>query len=381
MNLKIWLFRHIPLFRRIGSLKVAPAVINENRQMRKAFDCYDDGDIPPMLNGETKTVFKTAFAKFNWQQHRQMHLWREFLGCDISLVKKANRKLPAPNSPIVICVIKNDMARLPVLLDHYRKIGIQRFAFMDNGSTDGTFELLHEQPDVDLWLSRKPYTTDRREAWITRLLAHYGFDRWYLCVDSDELFVYFDCETTSIDKFVMSCECRNERRVRSLMLDMYCDKPMPLDDDGEDIRRTYCYFDTNTYTTTAKEKLDEVRGGPRSRILSHGDAAKFLLTKYPLFKFMQGDIQGFSHFQFPYDENYGLECRSALLHYKFLANDMEKYIQRAQQGNYASGSLEYKEYAQRLGDGKKISFFDPTFSKPYKSSESLRQIKELAGWR
>lgn len=381
MSPKVWLFRHIPLFRRLGSLKDAPSVIGENWQMRRAFDCYCDGDIPPVLDSEARSVFKAAFAKFNWQQHRQKRLWQKFIECDMSLVKNAVGPIPEPNSPIAVCIIKDDMARLPSFLEHYRSLGILRFAFMDNGSTDGTFELLCEQPDVDLWLSRTSYETERREAWITRLLAHYGFDRWYLCVDSDELFVYTDCETTPIGEFVEACQRRGERRARSLMIDMYSNEPMPLADDGEDIRKTYRYFDIGPYTTVAKEKLDEVRGGPRSRMLSSGGAAKYLLTKYPLFRFTRGDIQGFSHFQFPYDENYGLECRGALLHYKFLANDMEKYIQRANQGNYASGSLEYKEYARRFGNGRKVVFYDPAVSRPYDSSKSLRQIKELTEWR
>ena len=79
MSSKVWLFRHIPLLRRLGSLKDAPSVISENRQMRRAFDRYCDGDIPPVLNSEARSVFKVAFAKFNWQQHRQKRLWQKFI--------------------------------------------------------------------------------------------------------------------------------------------------------------------------------------------------------------------------------------------------------------------------------------------------------------
>lgn len=381
MNARTWLFRHVPVFRRLGSLKDAMGVAAENKAMRAAFDCFEVGGNEPELSIEVKEVSKDAFARFNWQQHRQMHLWRSFLDCGIERVGLVDGQLPDLDSPIVICVIKDDMARIGAFLEHYRMLGVERFVFMDNGSTDGTFELLQDQPDVDLWLCRVPYTTERREAWITRLLAHYGFGRWYLCVDSDELFVYPGCEFAPIRKFVAACEGRGERRARSIMLDMYSDKPMPLEDDGDDIRKTYRFFDVDTYETVAKEKLDEVRGGPRSRMLSSGGAAKFLLTKHPLFRFDRGDVQGFSHFQFPYDDNYGLECRSALLHFKFLANDMAKYIERANQGNYASGSLEYKEYARRLGGGQRVVFYDEAISRAYETSESLLQIEGLNEWR
>ena len=383
ISAKVRLFRNVRLARRVAGLLDGRGVLRENRAMKKAFDSYLDNKDTPRLDESTVNAFKKAFSRFNWQQHRQKHLWYEFLHCDIKLEKSASEFTEkCPQRPIVICVIKDDLSRLSAFLDHYRSLGIAGFAMLDNGSTDGTFELLRGQQDVDLWRCTTPYTTERREAWICRLLAHYGFNRWYLCVDSDELFAYPYYEESTIEEFICACERRRIRRVRAMMLDMYSNKPMPLSDNGDDIRTTYRYFDVDSYTMILREKSDELRGGPRSRVFSDGDSSmpKFLLTKYPLFYFKQGDIQGSSHFQFPYDDNYRQECLAVLMHYKFLARDAAAYIQRAVQGNYASGSQDYKRYASRLENDGGIMFFDKRYSREFTSSLSLLQLKELSSW-
>ena len=54
-------------------------------------------------------------------------------------------------SPVVILCVKNDLKRIQMLVGHYRKLGIKRFAFLDNGSDDGTYEWLLEQRDTELY--------------------------------------------------------------------------------------------------------------------------------------------------------------------------------------------------------------------------------------
>jgi hypothetical protein len=41
--------------------------------------------------------------------------------------------------------VRNEILRLPQTLAHYRKIGVARFFIVDNGSTDGTREILAAQ--------------------------------------------------------------------------------------------------------------------------------------------------------------------------------------------------------------------------------------------
>ena len=38
-------------------------------------------------------------------------------------------------------VLRNEFQRLPIVLKHYRALGVQHFLIVDNGSTDGSLEL------------------------------------------------------------------------------------------------------------------------------------------------------------------------------------------------------------------------------------------------
>ena len=91
-----------------------------------------------------------------------------------------------------------------------------------------------------------------------------------------------------------------------------------------------------------------------------------MLTKYPLFYFIKGDIQCGSHFQYPFSPNCGVPCTTALLHYKFLKSDLEKYMDRVKLGNYANGSEEYKKYIEVYNKGKNISLYNEKIYKIYK---------------
>ena len=57
--------------------------------------------------------------------------------------------------------VRNEILRLSQTLDHYRKIGVSRFFVIDNGSTDGTRELLTAQPDCHVFLTRNSYSEAR----------------------------------------------------------------------------------------------------------------------------------------------------------------------------------------------------------------------------
>lgn len=83
-----------------------------------------------------------------------------------------------------------------MLAGRYRRLGVKGFAFLDNGSDDGTFEWLPEQEDTDLYRCFEKYRTAVEEGWINRTASYYGFDSRLILTDSDELVVYEGMETT-----------------------------------------------------------------------------------------------------------------------------------------------------------------------------------------
>ncbi|MDP2083648.1 MAG: glycosyltransferase family 2 protein, partial [Gemmobacter sp.] len=52
---------------------------------------------------------------------------------------------------LLCCCLRNERVRLPFFVEYYRKLGINHFLFIDNGSDDGSREWLAEQADVSVW--------------------------------------------------------------------------------------------------------------------------------------------------------------------------------------------------------------------------------------
>ena len=100
---------------------------------------------------------------------------------------------------ILICLVKNDLERIKEFYNHYMKLGVKNFVFIDNDSTDGTYEFLCEHSNVSVFQISEQYSTVRRQAWISKVMAYYGYNHWFLIVDSDEFLVYNDFEHKKID--------------------------------------------------------------------------------------------------------------------------------------------------------------------------------------
>ncbi|PWJ21981.1 glycosyltransferase family 2 protein [Jannaschia seohaensis] len=60
-------------------------------------------------------------------------------------------------APSILSMMRDEMHFLPAWLDHHRRIGVAQFVVLDDGSGDGTAELLAAQPDVVMLRSRYGY--------------------------------------------------------------------------------------------------------------------------------------------------------------------------------------------------------------------------------
>ena len=273
---------------------------------------------------------------------------------------------------ILVCLIKNERKRIEGFLNHYRKIGIRHFAFLDNVSIDGTKEFLMRQKDTNVYSVSDNYTTIRREAWLNRVFSYFGYKHWFVCVDSDELLAYPNCERMTIQEFIA---LKKKKRLPAVMVDMYPNTDvLECVDKDQDTYERFSYFDIDTYYKISDYKYEAVYGGPRKRVFSSAENDfNCRLTKYPIFYYEKGDFQGCSHYQFPFKKNYSSEFSVALLHYKFFQSDIEKYKERAKSGNYSSGSLEYKAYASRIESNSPLIFYFEG-SEKMRSSDDLRRL-------
>lgn len=316
-----------------------------------------------------KKEWKKAFLRFLCYQPEEEEVVTAFYSMPLKPLKMVEFDT---DLPIVISIQKNEKYRVTKFLEHYRKIGLTQFVFIDNNSDDGSKEYLLEQENVSVFLAEDEYKTNRREAWINRVIDQYGFYRWYIIADIDELISFTGIEQKSVIDLIKQCERRRIKRIRGMLVDMYPEKYTRTEQ--IDPYAEYIYFDTDTYVEEKYWKFRVVRGGFRKRIYN----SNALLTKYPIVYMEPGDVQGKSHFLFPYHKNWKSECIIAILHYKFLPNDIDKYRSIAQNGSYFNGSAQYKEYIKVIDNQSRIrdSLLSDNSHK-LETSDDLKKIKYI----
>lgn len=292
-----------------------------------------------------------------------------FANSKIKVVRKSSPCVE--ENPIVVLCIKNDLKRIQMLVDHYRSLGVEKFAFMDNGSDDGTFEWLMDQSDIDLFRCYEPYRTAVKEGWINRIVSHYGFDRWYIVTDSDELLVFQGMEEHSLSDLVKAVIQKGYKRIEGLTLDVYTEGE--LFGKSEDIRKDYKWIDTDSYkevdAAAGVYKIKRFVGGPRDRLMKSGTP----LSKYPLVYWEKGTISDNAHFQYPHDLICASPCLAGILHFKFIDKDFDIYEKRAQKNSGFTRGAYYKEYMEFIKNQDNTSFIYEG-SVEFNSSSVLKKI-------
>ncbi|WP_460954017.1 glycosyltransferase family 2 protein [Spirosoma litoris] len=356
----------------LESLKNIRHILLIRKQLINSFRNYKNNEDLLGIDEKTLKSFKKGFLKYIWIEPSRTNLAINFLKNDIVPAKITfDRTKVESNDVIILCLVKDDIERIKVFVKHHKDIGVKYFAFIDNMSTDGTFEFLCDQKDVNVYKCNSPYSTLNRETWINRIIAHYGINRWYLCLDSDELFSYIGMETIKINKLIEKVKEQKISRVRSIMIDMYSANGVFKNlNTSLNIKEVYNYFDTNSYKYIKGLKYEAIVGGPRNRMFNlNNPEQQITIVKHPLFYFSNGDIHGNSHFLFPYDKNYNLPCIGIILHYKFLESDLERYVKRIAEKSYYNGSAEYANYLSVYKQDENLTFmykgsvcFDNSFS-------------------
>ncbi|XDA96884.1 glycosyltransferase family 2 protein [Sulfitobacter sp. LCG007] len=225
---------------------------------------------------------------------------------------------------LVFCCLRNEAVRLPFFLKYYRDMGVSRFFVIDNGSDDGSAELLKSQPDVEYFHTLASYTgSSAGRLWMQELCDRYGVGHWCLTVDVDELFTFPGAEAIKLGDLVTWLDFEGSEGVFCPFLDLYSDLPLSKTQyrAGQDFREICAFFETDTYDVGPSESPPflRVRGGPRGTIFQRGggDAARGgpMMRKVPLMKWREGFSYIFSTHSHRFSQLSGLS--GALLHFKF----------------------------------------------------------------
>ncbi|HET6521978.1 MAG TPA: glycosyltransferase family 2 protein, partial [Geminicoccaceae bacterium] len=166
---------------------------------------------------------------------------------------------------VLLSVLRNELPRLAWFLDHYRRLGVGRFVLVDNGSDDGTTELLEAAPDVVLYRTEDSYALAAYGVrWLNRLLESHDGAGWWLHVDADEALVFPGSERRGLRDLVRHLAGKGHEAMFAVMLDMF---PERLDGAGG----RYDWFDPPPAVREAPVcPYREVSGGARQRLFGRG---------------------------------------------------------------------------------------------------------------
>jgi hypothetical protein len=263
-------------------------------------------------------------------------------------------------APILLFVtVRNERVRLPYFLEYYRKLGVDHFVVIDNGSDDGSREYLTAQPDVSLWATGAGYRQARYGMdWLMYLLRRHGSGNWCLTVDVDEFLVYPFCETRPLRALTDWLDNAGVRAFAAMMLDMYPKGAMHEQPyrEGQNPFEIAQYFDSGNYMIRRNWPYLNlwIQGGPRARLF-FGDQPKKApaMNKIPLVKWDASYAYVSStHMLLPrglnlaYEATGGEKASGCLLHAKFLDTFALKAEEELRRGQHYAESHEYRAYRE-----------------------------------
>lgn len=313
---------------------------------------------------------------------------KHFVPPKITLVKNFNfqkldnRKIPHNTKEIrAFMCIRNEILRLPWVLEYHRTIGIERFIIVDNGSTDGSAEYLLSQNDVHCFHTTESYSKSGWGlTWTNFILNTFGAGHWCLVIDADELFIFPFCETRKLNSLINHLEALGLQSVLSIVIDMYSKVPIKeaFYNSGESFLEICQYFDATTYRALQVPAYPPVQvyGGPRERVFWSNKKVDFhspTMSVVPLIKWQAGYEYTCGRHRVNMPLNFAFFW-GVILHFKFFHDFHERIEKEVDRGEHFDGAREYNMYLQYLKNNPDLTFYYEG-SQLYKDSKQLVNLK------
>jgi len=325
----------INIYKSEGWEKLIPFVLKNNKDIKVPFD---KSNKIVTFDNRKKKVIRNRLNRFRKDGESKA----EFIDYDVR---------DDINEIRLFSVVKNEMLKLPQFMDYYRKLGVNRFFMIDNGSTDGSKEYLNKQEDVEV-----VFETDEsfyfERIWVHTLLERYGKGNWCILADIDEMFIYPDYENKTLPQLCQYLDANGWNALDCLLVDMYANasvKDSNFEPDQYPLLKFH-YFDKNTHELSDNKKIKEnnsgmevYRGGVHKRIFSR----HCQLNKVPLIKF-DGKMKFMSNGHCYLKDGKMADMRGAVLHFKFSSDIIEKSNKYKEIEEYYS--MHYKKYHKVFED-------------------------------
>lgn len=297
------------------------------------------------------------------------------------LERRDQRCIDIGPDEILCCVaIRNERQRLPYFLDYYRRLGVDRFLFIDNDSSDGSPDWLLQQPDVHLWHSALSFKrANFGSAWFELLLRRYGIGHWCLSVDADEFLLFEGAPKRSLKAFCADLDRRGHRGATGMLLDMYSDRPIhqTVYREGSDPLALCHYFDREfchrRYDNGGQYRNQTILfGGVRQRVFPAEN--DYLLSKAVLLRYAPDRVLTSGQHLTNIPAHQLAEMQICLLHYKFFASFTDYARDEAAREVHAMAGEQYKAYYRELSRGSDLLLYDSELSLRFEGTEQLRRL-------
>ena len=254
---------------------------------------------------------------------------------------------------IAVACVRNESLRLPWFLIYHRRLGIDRFLFIDNASDDCTAELLDREEDVVRFLACGSYADSACGVdWTNAVTMAHARDHWVLTLDADEFLYFPRCEQWTLGHLTKYLDRKGATALRAPLLDMYPGGPLadaPYDP-GTDLLDAFPYFDLDGYETVTTEGLTYmIRGGPRRRLFWEGwqrDHPSPYLMKIPLVKWV-GEPP-YTHSTHRVKQERFATTSGVLLHFKLAHDFAARAAEEVRRGQHFENACQYKAYLDGL---------------------------------
>jgi hypothetical protein len=257
---------------------------------------------------------------------------------------------------LAFSTVRNEIDRLPYVLNHHRALGVGHFLVVDNASTDGSDRYLAAQPDVSLWTTDASYRQARFGVdWLMCLKFRFGAGKWCLTLDADEALILPGAR--GLSDLVAHLDATGRPSFGAVMLDAYPKGSVTAGTyvAGDDPFDQLCWFDADGYRARRHAVFDNlwVQGGVRDRVFFQDQPQRApTLSKTPLVRWRRSYAYVTStHQMLPLTLNHVFDTGAptgVLLHSKFLPQIAAKSAEELQRRQHFQNSDLYESYHRAL---------------------------------